>query len=77
MATVEPEIRVCRTLEFSPQEKGDDVAHKKNSSIKPRFIEPEGVSMFTGFDVGPAHNTQNNISPNVPRRVSIFSSRQK
>ena len=77
MATVEPEIRICRTLGFSPQEKGDDVAHNNFSSVKPRFIEPEGVCMFTEFGVGPAHNTQNNISPNVPRRVSIFSSRQK
>ena len=46
-----------------------DVAHQQISlSEEPRFIEQVGVQYFMEFGVGPPHNTQNNLAPNVPEK---------
>ena len=50
-----------------------DVAHQQISlSEEPRFIERVEVCYATELGVWPAHNTQNNLAPNVLGSLSDF-----
>ena len=60
-----------------PKRKMDVAQQYISLSKEPRFIKLVGVWYVKYFGVGPAHNTQNNLAPNILQNLLGFPYRQK